>query len=85
MDNLRNRLLTEGFDVALNAKPRESPPRQKRLNGKQDAKVIATRLGQLPKGFSNWSLRLPADRVVELKLVDSISHGTIRQTLKETE
>lgn len=85
VENLRKRLVTDGFELAVNGKPRESPPRQKCLNGKQEAKVIAMRLGQPPKGFANWSLRLLADRVVELKLVDSISHETIRQTLKKTE
>ena len=85
VENLRKRLVTEGFEITLNGKPRESPPRQKRLNGKQEAKVIAMRLSKPPKGFANWSLRLLADRVVELKLVDSISHETIRQTLKKTE
>ena len=85
VENLRKRLVTEGFEITLNGKPRESPPRQKRLNGKQEAKVIAMRLSKPPKGFANWSLRLLADRVVELKLVDSISYETIRQTLKKTE
>ena len=85
VENLRKRLVTEGFEITLNGKPRESPPRQKCLNGKQEAKVIAMRLSKPPKGFANWSLRLLADRVVELKLVDSISHETIRQTLKKTE
>ena len=84
VENLRKRLVTEGFEITLNGKPRDSPPRQKRLNGKQEAKVIAMRLSKPPKGFANWSLRLLADRVVELKLVDSISHETIRQTLKKT-
>ena len=85
VESLRKRLVTDGFEIALNGKPRENPPRQKRLDGKQEAKVIAMRLGKPPKGFSNWSLRLMADRVVELGLVDSISHETIRQTLKKTE
>ena len=53
--------------------------------GKLEAKVIALRLGNPPKGYSNWSLRLLAEHVVELGLVDSISHETIRQTLKKTE
>jgi len=70
VENLRRRLVTQGFDVAL--------------NGKQEAKVIALRLGKPPTGYSNWSLRLLAERVVELGLVDSISHETIRQTLKKT-
>ncbi len=85
IENLRKRLVTEGFDVALHGKQRESPPRKKSLDGKLEAKVIALRLGSPPKGYSNWSLRLLAEHVVELGLVDSISHETIRQTLKKTE
>jgi hypothetical protein len=85
VENLRKRLVAEGFRVALDGKPRETAPRQKRLNGKQEAKVIALRLGKPPKGYANWSLRLLAERVVELGLVESICHETIRQTLKKTE
>ena len=84
VENLRKRLVTEGFQVALHGKPRETPPRQKCLDGKAEAKVIAMRLGQPPKGFANWSLRLLAGHVVELGLAESISHETIRQTLKKT-
>lgn len=83
VENLRKRLVSEGFELALHGKPRTDPPRVKCLDGKQEAKVIAMRLGKPPKGFSNWSLRLLADRVVELGLVDSISHETVRQTLKK--
>lgn len=85
VENLRKRLVTEGFRIAVDGKPREAPPRHKRLDGKQEAKVIAMRLGQPPKGYANWSLRLLAEHVVELGLVESISHETIRQTLKKTE
>ncbi len=85
VENLRRRLVTEGFRVALDGKPRETPPRSKCLDGKLEAKVIAMRLGKPPKGYANWSLRLLAEHVVELGLVDSISHETIRQTLKKTE
>jgi hypothetical protein len=85
VENLRERLVTLGFDLTLNGKAREQPPRPKLLNGEQEAKVIATRLGPPPKGFANWSLRLLADRVVELEIVPSISHETVRQTLKKTE
>jgi hypothetical protein len=83
VENLRKRLVTEGFRIALDGKPRETAPRQKCLDGKQEAKVIAMRLGKPPKGFSNWSLRLLAEQVVELGLVDSVSHETIRRTLKK--
>ena len=84
VENIRQRLVTEGFDVALDGKKRETPPRQKRLTGEQEAKVIALRLGKPPAGFANWSLRLLADQVVELEIVDSVSHETVRQTLKKT-
>lgn len=84
VENIRQRLVSEGFDIALNGKKRESPPRRKALDGEQEAKVIALRLGQPPEGFANWSLRLLAEHVVELGIVDSISHETLRKTLKKT-
>jgi transposase len=84
VENLRRRLATEGFDVVLSGKQRLTAPRAKRLSGEQEAQVIALRLGEPPVGFANWSLRLLAEKVVELELVDSVSHETIRQTLKKT-
>ena len=84
VENIRERLVTEGFDVALNGKKRETPPREKRLDGEQEAKVIALRLGKPPTGFANWSLRLLAEKVVELEIADSVCHETVRQTLKKT-
>ena len=84
VENIRQRLLSEGFDIALNGKKRESPPRKKSLDGEQEAKVIALRLGKPPEGFANWSLRLLANQVVELGIVDSVSHETLRRTLKKT-
>ena len=85
VENIRERFVTLGFEVALDGKAREHAPRPKALNGEQEAQVIAMRLGLPPKGFANWSLRLLADKVVELEIVDSISHETIRQTLKKAE
>ena len=84
IENLRKRLVTEGFAISLHGKQRDTTPRQKCLDGKQEAKVIAMRLGKPPKGYANWSLRLLAEHVIELGLVESISHETIRQTLKKT-
>ena len=84
VENIRQRLVSEGFDIVLNGKKRESPPRRKALDGEQEAKVIALRLGQPPPGYTNWSLRLLAEHVVELGIVDSISHETLRKTLKKT-
>jgi Homeodomain-like domain len=84
VENVRESLVTNGFEVALNGKKREEPPRQKLLDGEQEAKLIAMRLGTPPNGFANWSLRLLAEKVVELEIVDSISHETVRRTLKKT-
>lgn len=84
VENLRKRLVAEGFGIALNGRKRATPPREKALDGEQEAKVIALRLGPAPEGFANWSLRLLADKVVELEIADSISHETVRQTLKKT-
>ncbi len=84
IENVRRRLVTEGLDAVLNRKKRETPPRSKILDGKQEAEVIALRLGKPPAGFANWSLRLLAERIVELEIVDSISHATVRRTLKKT-
>ena len=80
---LRERLVTEGFEIALDGKPK-SRVRGKALDGEQEAKIIALRLGQPPKGFANWSLRLLAEQVVALEIVESVSHETLRQTLKKT-
>ncbi len=84
IENVRRRLVTEGLDVVLNRKKRETPPTPKILDGKQEADIIALRLGKPPAGFANWTLRLLADQIVELEIVDSISHETVRGTLKKT-
>jgi hypothetical protein len=84
VENVRQRLVTEGFEVTLEGKRPEQPPRQPVFDGEQQAKVIALRLGPPPKGFGNWSLRLLAEKVVELSIVESVSHETVRRTLKKT-
>jgi hypothetical protein len=84
VENVRERLVTSGFVLTLEGKSREHAPRPKLLDGEQEAKVIATRLGPPPKGFANWSLRLLAGKIVELEIVPAISHETVRQTLKKT-
>ena len=84
VENIRQRVVQEGFEAALERKKVETPPTEKLLDGEQEAKIIATRLGPPPKGYANWTLRLLARKVVELEIVDSISHETVRQTLKKT-
>jgi len=84
VENLRRRLVEQGFDVTLNGVKRTSPPTAKLLDGEQEAQIIAMRLGSPPRGYAKWSLRLLARKVVELGLVEAVSHETVRQTLKKT-
>ena len=84
VENVRKTLCLDGFDIALNGKKRETPPRKKILDGEQEAQLIALRLGEPPKGYANWSLRLLADQVIALEIVEKISHETVRRTLKKT-
>lgn len=84
VEKIRQRLVENGFRETLEGTKREKPPREKLLSGDQEARLIAMRLSSPPKGYSNWTLRLLARKVVELEIIDSISHETVRQTLKKT-
>lgn len=84
VENVRQRLVTQGLEIALKGKPRSKSPQLKKLDGQQEAQIIALRLGNAPIGYGQWSLRLLANRVVELGIVESISHETVRQVLKQT-
>jgi len=84
VENIRKRLVLEGVDAALNRKPQSRPSRQKILDGEKEAKVIALCCGAKPSGHARWTLRLLAERTVELEIVESISHETVRQCLKKT-
>jgi hypothetical protein len=85
IENIRKRLVTEGFGLALEGKKRQEPPTPCKLDGAAEAKLIAMRLGQPPAGYGHWTLRLLADELVALEVVDAISHETVRKTLKKTE
>src|SRR5688500_1013269 len=84
VENVRQRLVTQGFEAALDKRQPPTPPRAKLLDGQQEAKVIALRLGKPPGGYANWSLRLLASRGVELGSVGKVSHETLRQTREKT-
>lgn len=84
IENLRKRLVTESFEVALDRQKRETPPRPTLLDGEGEAKLLAMRLGKPPAGYGKWTLRLLADELVALEVVDTISHETVRQSLKKT-
>jgi hypothetical protein len=84
VENIRQRLVEQGFGEALDRSERRTPPVERLLNGEQEARIIATRLGAPPPGYANWTLRLLARKVVELGIVDSVSYETVRRTLKKT-
>lgn len=83
VENVRKRFVTESFELALEGQNRQTPPTPPILDGEAEAKVIAMRLGKPPAGYGRWTLRLLAEQVVELEIVASISHETIRTTLKK--
>ncbi len=83
VENVRESLVVNGFEIALQGKPK-SRVRRKVLDGAQEARVIALRLGPPPQGFSHWTLRLLAQQAVVLEIVPSVSHETLRRTLKKT-
>lgn len=83
VESVRCAFVIEGFERALVRKKRATPPTPKLLDGAGEAKLIAMRLGKPPAGFGHWTLRLLADQMVELEIVESISPETVRQTLKK--
>lgn len=84
VENIRQRFVELGFEQTLDRKKPQTPPANKLLDGEQEAKIIATRLGPPPAGYAHWTLRLLARQVVQLEIAESISHETVRQTLKKT-
>ena len=83
IDRVKKRFVTQGLDVALNGKKSERVY-EKKADGDFEAHLIALSCSKPPEGFSRWSLRLLADRAVELKYIDNISHETVRRVLKKT-
>lgn len=84
IENVRKRFVEAGFEQTLQRKKRTTPPVEKILDGEQEAKLIAMRLGDSPKGYGKWTLRLLARKIVELEIAPAISHQTVARTLKKT-
>ena len=82
VERLRQRFVEEGFEVALQAKSSGGPQTIK-IDGGVEAHVIALRLGPVPEGRNRWTMRLLAEKMVELDYVDSISYESVRQVLKK--
>lgn len=80
---VRRQYFEEGLQAALNRRP---PKREyhRKLDGEQEARLVAMACSEPPEGQARWSLRLLADRLVELEIVEDISYQTVRRTLKKT-
>jgi hypothetical protein len=81
---IRERLVEQGLEAALNRKKQDQPSRQAKLDGQGEARLIAERCGPPPQGHKRWTLQLLADRLVALQVVDNISYETVRRALKKT-
>lgn len=82
VSRVRQRFVEEGLESALNERPR--PGQRRKLDGKQEAHLVAVACSQPPAGHARWTLKLLAEKVVELEYADSISPETVRQVLKKT-
>ena len=79
---VRQAFVEAGVEVALRRRP-SSHPRPRKLDGQQEAHLVALVCGDAPEGRARWTLRLLADHMVRLEYVDSLSYETVRQTLKK--
>jgi transposase len=82
VERIRKRFVEGGLERALNEDHR--PGQRRKLDGRGEAQLMATACSQAPKGHDRWTLRLLAGKLVELGVVESISHETVRLTLKKT-
>ena len=83
VERVRRRCVEEGLESALNPR-KQLRRRSKVLDGEAEARLVAIACGEPPEGRARWTLRLLADRLVELEVVESIGLETVRQTLKKT-
>lgn len=80
---LRRRLVENGLEVALTRKKRQTPPRQPIFDGEKEARLIALACTAPPEGFARWSIRLLAEKVVELEIVETVHFNTVGRCLKK--
>ena len=84
VSGIRQRFVEQGLESALNRKKQDNPSRRPIFDGQAEARLIAIGCSMPPEGHARWTLRLLADKAVELEIVESVSHETVRQTLKKT-
>jgi len=83
VERIRERFVAEGLDAALTAKARATPPRQPVLDGAAEAELVSLACSATPDGRKAWTLRMLAEKLVELEVVEAASRETVRRTLKK--
>ncbi len=84
VDRVKKRFVEEGLEAALGGRQGRRPTYMRKADGVFEARLVALSCGEPPEGYAQWSLRLLADRVVELGYIDTVSHETVRRVLKKT-
>jgi len=84
IEHLKKRFVEEGLEAALERKPRVKPPRDVIFDGAFEARLIALACSDAPEGYQRWTVRLLADKAVELEFAPSVSHMTVQRVLKKT-
>ena len=84
VERVRQRFVERGPDAALAHKPQDQPSRERKFDGAAEARLIALACSQPPQGRARWTLKLLADKLVELEVFESVSDETVRRVLKKT-
>lgn len=84
VQNVRTSYATKGLEATVHRKKRSTPPVPPKVTGELEAHIIALACGEPPEGYSKWTLRLLADKCVELNYAESLSHMTVSRVLKKT-
>jgi transposase len=84
VERVRQRFVERGLEAALGRKPQDRPSRERKLDGRAEARLIALACSRPPDGRAAWTLQLLADKLVELRVVDSVCDETVRRVLKKT-
>jgi len=84
IEHVKQRFVEEGLEAALKRKPTDKPPRDLKFDGAFETKLIALACSDAPEGQSRWTVRLLADKAVELNFAESVSHMSVQRILKKT-
>jgi hypothetical protein len=84
VERVRQRFVEQSLEAALGRKKQDRPSRERKLDGRGEARLVALACSAPPAGRQAWTLHLLADKLVELRVVDTISYETVRQVLKKT-